>query len=203
MPDVPQRLSQPKLLIGEGREDVLFFTAFLKHLHLNDVQIADYGGKYQLRSYLRALLLRPDFTQLVSLGIVRDADTDATSAFQSVSGALHDLGLPVPDIPGQVAGVTVRVGVWIMPDGQGPGMLEDLCLAAVQNDLAMPCVDDYFMCLFHNSQNQPNNLAKARVHAWLASRIEPDLRLGEAAAKGYWPWDSAAFEPIKTFLQAL
>ena len=134
---------------------------------------------------------------------MRDADADATSAFQSVSGALRDTGLAVPVVPGQVTGTNVRVGVWIMPDWQRPGMLEDLCLAAVQHDPAMPCVNDYFLCLSHNGLNQPNNLAKARVHTWLASRVEPDLRLGEAAEKGYWPWASVVFEPLKTFLQTL
>jgi len=45
MPDVPQRLHQSKLLIGEGREEFVVFTAFLKHLHLNDVQVEDFSGK--------------------------------------------------------------------------------------------------------------------------------------------------------------
>ena len=93
MPDAPKQLSQPKLLIGEGREEVVFFTALLKHLDLNDVQIEEYRGKDRLRPYLRGLHVRPNFPQLVSLGIVRDADADATSAFQSVSGALRDAGL--------------------------------------------------------------------------------------------------------------
>ena len=184
MPDVPQRLRLPKLLIGEGREEVVFFTAFLRHLHLNDVQVEDFSGKQGLRTYLRALQLRPNFVHLVTLGIVRDADTHATSAFQSVCDALRGTSL-------------------VVPDGQGPGMLEDLCLAAVQTDPAMLCVNDYFQCLLHNSQHQPNNPAKARVHAWLASRPEPDLRLGEVAEKGYWLWDNVAFEPIKIFLQTL
>ena len=203
MPDVPQRLIQPKLLIGEGHEEVVFFSAFLKHLGINDVQIEDYRGKYRLHQYFRALQLRPNFVQLRSLGIVRDADTDATSAFESVRDVLHDAGLAVPGASGQVAGVNVRVGVWIMPDGWSPGMLEDLCLTAVQNDPAMPCVNDYFTCSSHSGLPQPNNLAKARVHAWLASRVEPDLRLGEAAEKGYWPWESSAFEPLKSFFQTL
>ncbi len=46
-------------------------------------------------------------------------------------------------------------------------------------------------------------MAKARVHAWLASQIEPDKRLGEAAKAGYWPWDSPGFDRLKQFLQAL
>ena len=79
MPDARTQLSQPKLLIGEGREDVFFFTALLKQLNLNDVQIAEYHGTPGLRPYVRNLHVRPNFAQLVSLGIVRDADADATS----------------------------------------------------------------------------------------------------------------------------
>jgi hypothetical protein len=61
----------------------------------------------------------------------------------------------------------------------------------------------YFECVLRTAGRQPAHMAKARVHAWLASQIEPDRRLGEAAGKGYWPWANAAFEPLRTFLQML
>ncbi len=82
-------------------------------------------------------------------------------------------------------------------------MLEDLCLAAVQADPATPCVDAYFTCLQTQTGKLPNNLAKARAHVWLASRPEPDRRLGEAAQSGYWPWADPAFDPLRQFLLAL
>lgn len=34
-----KELSKPKLLIGEGKEEELFFTAFLTHLNISDVQV--------------------------------------------------------------------------------------------------------------------------------------------------------------------
>jgi hypothetical protein len=46
-------------------------------------------------------------------------------------------------------------------------------------------------------------MSKAKVHAFLASRYEPDKRLGEAAKAGYWPWDNEAFETVKSFLQQI
>jgi hypothetical protein len=45
MSSTPQALSKPKLLIGEGKEEVDFFTAFLNHLNISNVQVEQYGGK--------------------------------------------------------------------------------------------------------------------------------------------------------------
>ena len=49
----------------------------------------------------------------------------------------------------------------------------------------------------------PNNLSKARVQAFLSSRIEPGKRLGEAAEAGYWPFNNPVFNPIKDFLSII
>lgn len=46
----------------------------------------------------------------------------------------------------------------------------------------------------------PYNMAKAKVHTFLASRIEPDKRLGEAAQAGYWPFNDPVFDPLKNFI---
>ncbi|HWG47267.1 MAG TPA: DUF3226 domain-containing protein [Gemmataceae bacterium] len=139
----------------------------------------------------------------MSLAITRDADTDPGGAFASVSAALANVGLAVPGSHGLLAGANPRVGVWILPEGRTAGMLEDLCMAAVQTDLAVPCVDEFFQCVFRRAARQPNNMAKARLHVWLASQTEPDKRLGEAAEKGYWPWNATTFQPLISFLQAL
>jgi hypothetical protein len=202
----PVAITKPKLLLGEGKEEVRFFNALLTDkLHITDIQVVDYGGKTRLKDYLEALAQPPvpGFAGLVSLAVTRDADTDATGAFVSVCAALANASLSVPGAHGLFAGVNPRVGVWIFPDGRTLGMLEDLCMASVQTDLALPCVDEYFQCVLRRAARQPNNMAKARLHVWLASQVEPDKRLGEAAEKGYWPWDASAFQSLIHFLQAL
>lgn len=191
MSSTPQTLSKPKLLIGEGKEEVAFFTEFLTHLNISDVQVEQYGGKTGLTSYLRTLILRPGYLNIVSLGITRDADNSAQSAFQSVCGSLNRASLPVPNQPGEIVGDSPKVSVMILPGAQRNGMLEDLCLDAVETDPVLQCVDEYFDCVYRTSGRKPNNIAKARVHTWLASQIEPDKRLGEAAKAGYLPWDSS------------
>jgi hypothetical protein len=203
MPPAPSVITKPKLLLGEGVDEVRFFDALLKHLKITDIQVQEYGGKNKLGAYLKALVTPvPGFAQVVSLAVTRDADTDATGAFQSVCYALQSAGLPAPAAHGLNAGVNPEVHAFIMPDGQAPGMLEDLCLASVATDPALPCVDAFFRCVLSAAKRQPNNKAKASLHAWLASQAIPDKRLGEAAEAGYWPWHDPAFLPLIQFLQA-
>jgi hypothetical protein len=204
VPIVPLSLAKPKLLIGEGSEEVRFFNALLLHLVLGDIQVEQYGGKSRLASYLRNLVNIPGFEGLISLGVTRDADTDADRAFQSIRNALQNAHIPSPARIGDSASDNGKsVSVFVLPDNVSSGMLENLCLAAVESDGAIECLDDYLACVLRTCNRQPENPAKARVHAWLASQRRADLRLGEAAEVGYWPWHSPAFEDLRRFLQNL
>lgn len=84
-------------------------------------------------------------------------------------------------------------------------MIEDVCLDSVKTDPAMECVDLYFECISQAEMQGPREvwMSKARVHAFLASRDRPDLRLGEAAEKGIWEFDTDAFLPLKDLLSIL
>jgi hypothetical protein len=203
MPVAPLTITRPKLLLGEGVDEVRFLNALLKHLGILDIQVEQYGGKQKLAAYLRTLATPlPGFAQVISLAVTRDADDDAAAAFQSVCYGLQSANLAVPAAHSQSAGAGPKVHVFIMPDGQAAGMLEDLCLSAVATDPAFPCVADYFRCVLAAGR-QPSNKAKASLHAWLASQVVPDKRLGEAAEVGYWPWADAAFAPLMQFLRSL
>ncbi len=207
------RVTRPKLLIVEGRDEELFFDAvFRDHLNIQDVQILGIGGKTNLTQNLKALTKDAAFPAVVSLAVVRDADLTAAGAhvtatdqaFAAVRGALTAPGmqLPCPAGHGQFAPGPPRVGVFIMPNGVDDGMLETLCVLAVSTASEYPCLTAYFTCLQTHGV-VPANLHKARAHAWLASRTEPDRRVGEAAQAGYWPWAAAEFDDLWAFLRAL
>jgi len=193
-------LTKSNILIVEGREEEQFFGAFVKHLGLHSIQIMPIGGKEQLRRNLKALAQSPGFAQVASLGIVRDADADPSAAFQSVRDALRSVNLPAPDRPLIPTGRRPQVTVMIVPVGDTPGMLEDLCLGSVQSDPALPCVEQYFQCLQQRGLPMPHNMPKARIQVFLASRPEAGKRPGEAAQAGYWPWNDTIFEPVERFL---
>jgi hypothetical protein len=199
----PLELDKPKLLIGEGKDEVFIFGALLSHLRIDDIKVEDYGGKTNLPDYLDTLVLRPGFTNLTSLGVTRDADRDALSAFISLSNYLNQRGFVTPDSSGNIEAGTLRVGIMILPDGHHSGMLEDLCLAALQTDSSMQCIDEYFECVKAIKGSLPNQISKARIHAWLAAQNPPDMRLGFAAQKGFIDWDNSSFDQLRNFLAAL
>ena len=83
------------------------------------------------------------------LGLILDADHDGSPVqrFDAVIQAMETkhLGLPLPQQPGQVMAGTPRVGVYVLPDNQSTGTLEDLLLesAAIQFPHLLPLAHQY------------------------------------------------------------
>jgi len=192
----------PHLLLVEGIDDANFFEAILNTLSLNDVEIWPIGGGRDFKKRLGVLRKLSGFERVISIGVIRDADTNPTAAFDSVTEAIRENGLSAPASYGCRSTETPIVSIMILPNGiSSTGMLESLCLKAIENDPAMQCINSFFDCLHTHSVFQREvDEDKAKVHAFLASREKPDKRLGESALAGYWPFDSEIFEDLKRFL---
>ena len=192
------------LLIVEGTDDRRFVGAFLKWLGIANIQMVAVGGTPGFRPFLTNTLINaPNFRRLRSLGIVRDADESAASAFQSIRDSLKDASLPVPSkpyMPAQLQQFTVSVA--ILPDGEEHGELEDLCLRSLQGQPAIECIEQYIDCLANVGMACKDPI-KSKVHAFLAGGEKPELRLGEASEAGAWDWNSSAFSQLAQFLQGL
>ncbi len=111
-----ERIERPKQLLVEGNDQRNFFEALIKNLSLPDIQIQNYGGGDELRAFLPAFVKAPNFDSISSLGIVRDAERSAPSAFQSVQGSLGKVSLPVPSKTGARQSGNPDVSVLILPD---------------------------------------------------------------------------------------
>ena len=200
-------ITRSKVLVVEGRDTFPFFMACLRELSLlHTIEIRNMGGVDELDAYLDTLPNISGFDRVTSLGLIRDAETEAAElAFESVCHSLRQAGLPVPTRPmTPLVGEGRQVSVFILPDCVNSGTLETLCLQSVQADPVMTCVDDYFRCAESHGAVVPTRwLSKARVRAFLASRPRPHLLVGQAAHEGYWPWDNSAFDLLKQFLRAL
>lgn len=194
--------TEPYVILGEGKDEVCFFKSFVKHMGVGNVQILDYEGKTQLNDKIGSIFNTPGFrNNVISLGITRDADMDAKAAFQSICGALKRVGSPAPSKSLIPVGSNPKVTVMILPGRGQKGMLEDMCLKSVEKDPAISCVENFFHCVKTSNKNLPTNMSKARTHAFLASREKSDLRLGEAAEKGYWNFDHPVFNELKKFIR--
>ncbi|HUD45652.1 MAG TPA: DUF3226 domain-containing protein [Candidatus Baltobacteraceae bacterium] len=193
-----------KFVFCEGPDDVAVITGIVHASRISDVVVEPFQGKDKLRSFLREIQQRPEFAQnkVASIGIIRDADDDAAAAFQSVRDALISNGYAAPQANAAVTGEPIKVGVLIIAPNDRRGMLEDLCLKSVSDRPEFACVDEYFRCVAEKSERKVFS-SKAKVRVWMSSHPDYDLYVGKAAEKGYWPWDTAAFEGVKTFLRSL
>ena len=220
----PTEIIKPKLLLGEGSDEVEFFNALLAYLKIEDVQVIDYLGKHSVFVELATVLKLPGFSQLQSIGITRDADYfdnvadwlvpenrgigEAKAAFDSICNVLKKANpaLPLPDAPMHKAQATgmPAVSIFILPDCVQPGMLEDLCLQTLVGSPEISCIDNYFPCITQATQyaHPVYKLSKARIRIWLASKETPDLSLG-VAARRFINFDHPVFDKLKQFLQAL
>ncbi len=199
-PQSPQPITYKKILLVEGHDAFQFFKALLRHLNLlPDIEIRNFGGIGDL-DYLETLKITDGFDDVISLAIIRDAESNAVSAFDSVSSKLKQTGFDVPLKPMTSTVGSPKISVFILPDCISNGSLETICLQTVKNDPAMPCVDQFFTCIQNNGLSVPKNIQKATLHAFLSSRSRPHLLLGQAAHTGYWPWNHAALDLLKKFL---
>ena len=147
MPE-PNTIESGIQLLVEGNDQRNFFEAFIEHLSLADIQIQNFGGVADLRPFLSILVKRSGFRETVqSVGIVRDAETSAQAAFQSVQSSLSNAGLPVPNQPERRAGSSPAVTVLILPGNNRPGMLETLLNETFANTPVDDCINAFFGCV--------------------------------------------------------
>lgn len=186
-------------LLVEGNDQRNFFEAFTKHLSIQSIQIQNFGGVGELHGFISGFAKIPNFAKVRRMGIVRDAETSAKSAFQSVQSALRNAHLPAPPYAGGRSEGSPRVSVFVLPDNSQPGMLETLLCRTFADAAEDRCIDKYFACV-GAPVHQPE---KARARAWLATKPKPHLSVGAAAKNGYWDLNDAVFADLRNFMQKL
>jgi hypothetical protein len=160
--------------------------------------------KQELIGRVPELLLEAD---LQSFGIVLDADDSVASTWQSVKDTLKNAGysnLPAaPDANGTIITDSnpdlPKVGIWIMPDNQSSGEIEDFFLQLIDSEsfhlrYAREVIDN--MIVQKQKLFADSDRSKAEVHTWLAWQKEPDWTMGVAVGKN---WASAKPPLAKRF----
>ena len=202
MPRAEEIKSEIQLLV-EGNDQRNFFEAFIDHLSLENIQIQNFGGVNELRNFLPAFVNMPNFQIVQSLGIVRDAETSAGSAFQSVQSSLRNAGLPVPDSPAKRTGISPAVTVLILPGDSRSGMLETLLCESFADTSVDHCIDEFFTCVENLPDVSIKNPYKARANAYLTTKPDPHVSVGVAAKNKYWNLDHSVFGNVRDFLQRI
>ena len=192
-------------LLVEGNDQRNFFRAFIGHLGIEEIQIHNFGGISDLKGFLRAFANAPGFRDLVqSIGIVRDAENSAASAFQSVQSSLEQAGLSVPEHPETPSAGKPSVNVLILPGRGETGMLETLLCKTFAGSPEDDCVNSFFECIAEAGVGESRRPIKARAWAYLTTKPDPHHSVGYATAKGYWgDLDQPVFAGVRDFLRSL
>lgn len=202
------KINSKSLLAVEGKDECNFFEALSKHMQIEGVQCVDIGGKDKFPSELTVLSIMEGFRSIERLGFVRDAETRiAKSAFHSICDVLGKHNLPFPSELNEIKVLgPMRVGIYIMPDNSGSGMLENLCLQSIKDEPITGCIENYVRCFrshIPDIEKSKYNDPKARVQTYLASRAPIVNSLGLAAISKFWNFGHPCFDAIKNFMQSL
>lgn len=150
-------------------------------------------GKQELIGYLPGLLLE---SELQAIAVVVDADKSVISTWKSISAVLQKVGYSdLPTTPNPEGTVVIsanpdlpKVGIWIMPDNETPGEIEDFFLQIIDNE-------DFRLNHARKSVGEliaqkpdlmsDSNRSKAEAYTWLAWQKEPGRSMG-VALKSNW-----------------
>jgi len=208
-PSGPERIYEPKLLLVEGREDRLVFKELCEYWGIEGIQIMQMEGITNLRARLNVLVRDPEFRNLQTLAIVRDADDDAQRAFQSVRNALSKcppVKTNLPSKAGVNGGNRPITTVFIVPDNESPGNLETMLNKTKAGDSIAACIDEFFGCLGRETDVKlsERHQDKARAYARIAASSNPARSIGHSVqASGVWNLNHESLAPVKAFLSEL
>lgn len=195
-------MPKPVQLLVEGKDDLNFCETVIRRLGRTDIEIRDYGGRDRLRRYMRGLRRIVNFRSVKVVAITRDADGLVADAVRSLCDAVRQVGLPEPvtRTGAGVDGASPEIRIHILGgDGEMP---ESLLHRAVAETPEAACVDAFVKCV-EDTGRRLRNPHKSRAHAWIATRDHPEVSVGVAAQKNYWPLEHRALDDLRAFLRSL
>ena len=175
-----------KVLLVEGRDD----RHVVRHLQdrTSSVPSFDIQDKEGIDNLLRFIEPEIRVPGRAAVGIVADANDDLDARWDAISHRLREAGVEPPEArppDGMIVDGLPRVGVWLMPDNQRPGELEDFVQEMIPSgDPAWPLAQKYIEDIPKEARRFPaRKTSRAELHAWLATREEPG-RMGSAIGRG-------------------
>ena len=116
-----------------------------------------------------------------AIGFLVDADNNPTARWNGISNRLRTAGIDAPATPdanGTIIAATddtPQIGIWLMPDNQSHGELEDFVVEMIpDNDPVWPLSQDYISSIpDEHREFAEHKTSTAEVYAWLAARADP------------------------------
>ena len=202
-----------KLLV-EGNDDQHVVWALCeKHNVPESFDVIDCGNVDNVFKEFKLRLKLADNNQCI--GIVVDADVNLKGRWDSLISILRDTGkyecdslaLPQEGLILEPTDTTYpKVGIWLMPDNNQNGMLEDFMTAlATPDDVLMKKSEDVLTELETEGiqKYKPVHRSKAKIHTYLAWQDAPGRPMGQAITANILNADSELAVKFANWLKEL
>lgn len=202
-----------KLLV-EGIDDKHVIWALCKKNNLPETfEVIDCGSVEGVLKSFKILLRAADIYPRI--GIVVDADVNLMSRWDSIASILKKTGkydcdnisLPQDGLILEPTDNTYpKVGIWLMPDNNQNGMLEDFMAAlATPDDALMKKSEDVLTELETEGiqKYKPVHRSKAKIHTYLAWQDVPGRPMGQAITANILNADSELAVKFAEWLKKL
>lgn len=198
----------PKKLLVEGNDDQHVIWALCEKFKVtHNFDVIDCEG---IDNLLLQIPIRFKQSDLNALGIIIDADTDIKKRWASLSSQLAEQGFSLPEtIPNEGLVMEkngIRIGVWIMPNNNLNGMLEDFISFLIPKDDKLQIIaQDTLESIEQKKLDRykPSFKSKALLHSWLSWQDDPGTPMGWAITKKYLTTDEANCLRLINWLKAI
>lgn len=197
---------------SDRRGEIVLCPDRLVEFEIVEAGEGDTGGDTKLLGFL-SLYLKQRPPTLERLGAVLDANDSLVRRWAQITQCLRTTGYDPPDdLPSD--GLMLEhpeqhrpfVGIWLMPDNQLPGKLEDFVRLLVPRDDALAPKADSVLDEIEKEglqKYEPKDRSKAFIYTWLAWQKEPGRPMGRAITQKALNPDSSTADPFIAWLQRL
>ncbi len=204
------------LILCEGKDVCLFMDHFRHSDPLKedarfctDIQLYNFGGINELTQRIQILKNEANFDEVTHILVIRDAETNAIGAGQSIQHSFERNNLPVPAACCQwnTVGSPATAYVLLPSCSKTPvnGTLEDLCWDILADPEALNLKNDVqgFVKQMKEKYDRIHSKEhKSKLHTYFSINDKlVTLRIGEAAQHGAFDWNSEKLKLLKDIIQ--
>lgn len=224
MLDEKKKRLKEKLLYVEGPND-MWVTISLRqqYSHEEDVVVDAKEGCEQALMAFSLKISNPTTTK--RLGLIIDADTDINARYAEIIKELREtsnLSIDVSELANnnglikeikRDSGDIIKIGIWIMPNNMKAGRIEDFLFEKIEEDNKLfKQVEPLINTLEQNAEKDKDivnymylskHRDKAKLHTFMAWSNPPDLSMGMAVKKGFFPVESETEKKFRAWIENL
>ena len=187
---MPDSTGTAQLLV-EGNNDRHVVWALCNQHQVQETFSVETPGENSggVEDLLKSIPVRLKIPGLRTLGVILDADQNLARRWDAICERLRKAGYsdlpPYPEPNGTIIEVNQmpRIGIWLMPDNELPGMLENFVSHLIPDDDPLKTKTEDVLRQIENENLQRYSLAhhqKAFIHTYLAWQETPGQPMGQA-----------------------